>query len=81
MGPSRLRVYYGPETELDSHGSDQSEHRHTVELRWGEILPVLADAIRYRRSWLRDFDDDRLTISTDLYEVLMAYRDFRRPTA
>lgn len=81
MGSSRLRVYHGPSSEsLDAHPTD-GEPRHTVELRWGDILPILADAIRYRRSWLRDFDEDRVIISSDLYEVLMAYREYRRPHA
>jgi hypothetical protein len=47
----------------------------------GEILPLLADAVRSQRTWLADFEDDAVTISTDLYEVILAYQHFRRPSA
>jgi hypothetical protein len=47
----------------------------------GEVLPLLADAIESRRSWLGDFEDDQMTISTDLYEILLCYQHFRRPSA
>jgi hypothetical protein len=42
---------------------------------------LLADAVRNERTWLRDFADDEITISTDLYEVLLAYQHCRRPSA
>jgi hypothetical protein len=45
------------------------------------VLPLLADALASRRTWLRDFEEDEITISSDLYEVLLAYRHFRRPSA
>ena len=38
---------------------------------------VLAEAIRTDRSWLSDFGDDDVKISTDLYEVLTTYRRLR----
>ena len=34
-----------------------------------DILPLLSDAIQSERTWLRDFADDEITISMDLYEV------------
>jgi hypothetical protein len=30
---------------------------------------------------LDDFRDDEITISSDLYEVILAYQHFRRPSA
>jgi hypothetical protein len=47
----------------------------------GEVLPILADALLARRAWLQDFEDDEITISSDLYEVMLAYQHFRRPSA
>jgi hypothetical protein len=47
----------------------------------GDVLPLLADAIEHRRNWLSDFEEDEITVSTDLYEVLLAYQHFRRPSA
>jgi hypothetical protein len=32
-------------------------------------------------TWLGDFADDEITISSDLHDVLQAYRHFRRPGA
>jgi len=46
-----------------------------------EVLPLLADAVRSNRTWLRDFADDEVNISMDLYEVLLAYQHYRRPSA
>jgi hypothetical protein len=46
-----------------------------------EILPLLADAFRNDRTWLRDFRDDEVSISTDLYEVVLAYQHCCRPSA
>ena len=53
----------------------------TVSLSLGEVLPLLADAVASNRTWLTDFEDDSVTISADLYDVLQAYRHFRRPGA
>ena len=47
----------------------------------GDVLPLLADAVASDRTWLSDFADDDLTISSDLFDVLQAYRHFRRPSA
>lgn len=78
MAYSRLRVYYGPSNaELGEVASPP--HRVTVPL--GDVLPILADALRNRRAWVDDFLDDEITISTDLYEVLLAYEHYRRPVA
>ncbi len=55
--------------------------RETVKVRLSDIAPLLADAVRSDRTWLYDFQDDEITLSTDLYEVMLAYRYYRRPTA
>jgi hypothetical protein len=82
MSASRLRVYYGPE-EVAGEGSTTSTIplRETVSLPLGEVLPLLMDAVKNRRQWVGDFFDDEITISSDLYEVLLAYQHFRRPSA
>jgi hypothetical protein len=46
-----------------------------------EVLPQLVDAVQSDRTWLRDFADDEITISMDLYEVILAYQHYRRPCA
>jgi hypothetical protein len=75
MAYSRLRVYYGPRPS--QRGKSAAPQRVTVPL--GDVLPTLADAQRQGRAWLHDFLDDEVTISSDLYEVLLAYQHYRRP--
>ena len=78
MARCQLRVYYGPETAVEPK---RQAEEHTVRLPLGDILPLLADAAQSQRTWLRDFKDDEITISTDLYEVILAYQYCRRPSA
>ncbi|MEM6799322.1 MAG: hypothetical protein AAF589_07385 [Planctomycetota bacterium] len=77
MAQSRLKIFRGPEKEAIGPATD--EHQVTVTV--GEVLPLLADALANERTWLGDFEDEDITISSDLYEVLAAYRFFRRPSA
>ncbi|HEY2253125.1 MAG TPA: hypothetical protein VGH74_18760 [Planctomycetaceae bacterium] len=49
-----------------------------VTMTLGEITEILADAVRTQRAWLKDFEDDRLQVSADLYEILAAYWNLRR---
>ena len=81
MAPSRLRVYYGPEEASRQAQPTTIPLRDEITLPLGEVLPLVLDAVRNRRSWVDDFSDDQITISTDLYEVLLAYQHFRRPGA
>jgi len=55
--------------------------RDSVTVRLGDIARLLADAVYSDRTWLYDFQDDEITLSADLYEVMQAYRYFRRPSA
>ena len=81
MTASRLRVYHGPDQEsLDTLPATIPLHGE-VKLPIGEVLPLILDAVKNRRSWVNDFAEDEITISTDLYEVLLAYQHFRRPSA
>lgn len=80
MTANRLRVYYGPE-ETALAGPATIPMRDEVKLTLGEVLPLLADAVKSGRAWVDDFGDDPITISSDLYEVLLAYKHFRRPGA
>ena len=82
MPGTSLRVYYGPE-EITQRGpsAETIPLRDAVTLPLGEVLPLLLDAAQSRRQWVGDFEDDNITISSDLYEVLLAYQHFRRPGA
>ncbi|MEX0675484.1 MAG: hypothetical protein WD063_00315 [Pirellulales bacterium] len=81
MARSQLRVYYGPQSDACATISETKETKDAVSVSLGEVLPLLADAVRNERTWLRDFEDDQITISTDLYEVILAYQHYRRPSA
>ena len=81
MTSNRLRIYYGPEDDNVLTAPDTIPMRQEMTLPLGEVLPLLMDAARGRWAWLDDFSDDQITISSDLYEVLLAYQHFRRPSA
>jgi hypothetical protein len=81
MAIRQLRVYTGPEFDTAALGVVAAPPPDTVRVRLGEVLPLLADAVSSRRTWLDDFSDDEVEISADLHDVLQAYRHFRRPGA
>ena len=78
MISSQLRIYSGPDQELSPA---VAERQKTVTVPVSEVLSTLADAIQHNRAWLQDFEDDQMVISTDLYEVLLAYQHYHRPNA
>lgn len=79
MAMRQLRVYSEPETDRTSLAVTDAESPATVRVTLGDVLPLLADAVASDRTWLGDFADDEITISSDLNDVLQAYRHFRRP--
>ncbi len=82
MSPNHLRVYYGPQEEQTNLNVSESQaNQEAVTVPLMDVLPLLADAVQSERTWLRDFADDEVTISIDLYEVLLAYQHYRRPSA
>lgn len=68
-----LKLFTGE--ELSSNAVAVEEPQVTVTV--GEISRILADAHRSNRAWLRDFADDHVTISADLYDVLCTYWNLR----
>ena len=81
MREPRLRIYYGPQDEgTTTLATATSERRETVTVPLKEVFPLLTEAIQSERTWLADFQEDDVTISTDLYEVVLAFQHYRRPT-
>ena len=87
MPQSRLQIYQEPR---DGQSTDQRPafqmkpsggNPETVTVRAGEIFPVLADALASGRTWLKDFENDEVTIPFDLYEVILAYQHYQRLSA
>jgi len=71
----RLRLFVGAE-EPETLTLPEPE----VSIKLGELTRILADAMIWDRTWVADFADDEIRISTDLYEVLTTYAQLR-PTA
>ena len=81
MSASYLKIYRGPEETTAPTLAKTATGKPCVTVALSEVLPLLADAVNSRRTWLSDFDNDEITVSSDLYEVLMAYQYYRRPSA
>jgi len=81
MAMRKLRVYTEPDLTVRDFAAVEERNDQGVRVTLGEILPLLADAVASHRTWLTDFADDEVTISSDLHDVLQAYRHFRRPGA
>lgn len=80
MAHRHLRIYHGPDNDTATLGPSR-DASDKVSVPLGDVLHLLADAVQSNRTWLRDFENDEISISSDLYEVIMAYRHFRRPSA
>jgi hypothetical protein len=70
---SRLKVYRGPEEEDTFEESSEP----TVRVRLGDLIPLVAVAQRLNFLWLKDFLEDEVAVSEDLYEVMQAFRNSR----
>lgn len=81
MACTNLRIYRGPVEKSAPARPASNSAGASVTVNLGEVLPLLADAVASRRTWLSDFEDDEVTISADLYEVLLAYQYYRHPAA
>jgi hypothetical protein len=65
----RLRLYNPPIEEPTPAPEPE------VRVRLGDLLPLFAVAQRMNYVWLRDFLDDEVMITADLYQVLQAFRE------
>lgn len=81
MNSHKLRIYDHSSVDMtDSLGKNaifepvQLLNEPRVRVSVAQVLPLLADALASQRLWLQDFHDDSLTISQDLFEVLLAYQ-------
>jgi hypothetical protein len=81
MVQPQLRIYYGPESQTDTTCSGDLPAPNTVTVPLREVFGWLLDAVRSGKTWLNDFEDDEVTISSDLFEVILAYQHYRRPSA
>ena len=80
MAQRHLRVYHGPQNETATL-TQTSVNRETCHGALGRCLAPIGRRRSQRRTWLQDFKNDEITISSDLYEVILAYQHYRRPSA
>ncbi|MBI3411534.1 MAG: hypothetical protein HY040_24665 [Planctomycetes bacterium] len=52
-----------------------------VRISLRDLLPLIALAKRHNYLWLEDFIDDEVCVTSDLYDVLRAFTQVRRPSA
>jgi hypothetical protein len=72
MATARLRVFPRPEGETRDESPSPA-----VSIRLVDLYPLLAQAYRDNYVWLRDFEDDQVLVSPDLFEVVRAFADCR----
>jgi hypothetical protein len=72
MATARLRLFPHPEEE-----SEQGEELPCISIKLSDLYPLLAQAYRDDYIWLRDFENDELLVSNDLYEVVRAFSNCR----
>lgn len=72
---TRLKLYCPDEPVIEDAATEPD-----VRVRLGDLLPVVAMAQRMNFIWLKDFLDDEVAVSQDLYEVMQAFRS-SRPTS
>jgi len=78
----KFRIYNGPEGESPEPQKKETPARAAnVTIPAGELVTLLREAVNENRAWLQDFQDDQITLTADLYEVLLAHRKLRRPSA
>jgi hypothetical protein len=72
MATARLRVFPHPD-EVEA----VDEQAPTMPIRLSDLYPLLARAYRDNYLWLRDFENDEILVSRDLFEVVRAFCDCR----
>ncbi len=76
MATARLRLFPHPEEEMHA---DES-HEPSAPIRLADLYPLLAQAYRDNYVWLRDFENEEILVTQDLYEVVRAF-SYSRPSA
>lgn len=67
---AHLRVYPTPD-------EPSTAQEPTIRVSLGEMLPLIALAQRHNYLWLQDFLDDEVCVTSDLYDILRAFRCYR----
>ncbi len=76
MATARLRLFPHPDEDTLSNDA----HEPSVPVRFADLYPLLAQAYRDNYVWLRDFEDEEILVTQDLFEVVRAF-SYSRPSA
>ncbi|MDZ4850093.1 MAG: hypothetical protein SGI77_12480 [Pirellulaceae bacterium] len=77
----KAKPYYGSTTSAPPKASNVAigtSSEPSVTMRLADLLPLLIEATEMNRAWVQDFSDDKVSVSQDLYEVILAYGTMRR---
>ena len=84
MAMRRLRVYTGPDLSQPNVAVLEQPAENSIRIPLGQVLPLLADAVASNRAraagWIA-CPRRPCSASSDLHDVLLAYRHYRRPGA
>lgn len=78
-----LRLFHSPDcveecAPIHTGGQARSYAQEaTVSMRLGDLLPILAMALRGGYMWVEDFADDEVRVTEDFYQVLRAFEEMR----
>ena len=67
---ARLKLFVG-----DGEQQDEESTGPDAVMPLREFARVIADAVTWDQTWLRDFADEQVMISRDLYEIIRVYDD------
>jgi hypothetical protein len=67
---AQLKLYVPPSEDAEPVNRPDPD----VLVRLGDILPIITVAHRLNFTWLKDFLDDEIAVSDDLYEVMQSFR-------
>ena len=73
-----LRLYYGPDDNRSVPLSQIRDADTTVEMPLHVLFETMTDATVRGLAWTEDFREEKVTVSTDLYEVISAYQNMRK---
>jgi hypothetical protein len=45
---------------------------------FGQLLPMIREAISQQSTWIGDFEDEEIRVSQDLYDVIEAFQSFHQ---
>ena len=73
---TRLKLFVGDDEQQPGHSADTD-----ASIPLEEFARVIADAVAWDRTWIRDFADEPVVVSQDLCEIIRMYDEMRQARA